>query len=81
METAAAELVENRKISRMVAVPYLFFPGLILRRNVLGGLERLEKAYPQVPITVTPPLGADRRVIGTAARRIRQVWQSIQPPG
>ena len=74
MEDAAADLVENRRVSNMVVVPYLFFPGLILRRNVLGGLDRLEKIYPKVPISVTPPLGVDQRVVEVAARRVRQAW-------
>ena len=81
MDHAAAELVENRRVSRMMVVPYVFFPGMILRRNVLGSLERLEKTYPGLPISVTPPLGVDERVIQVAANRVRQAWKSAAEPG
>ena len=81
MDHAAAELVENRRVSRMVVVPYVFFPGMILRRNVLGNLERLGKTYPGLPISVTPPLGVDQRVIQVAANRVREAWKSAAEPG
>ena len=81
MDHAAAELVENRRVSRMVVVPYVFFPGMILRRNVLGNLERLGKTYPGLPISVTPPLGVDQRVIQVAANRVRQAWKPAPEPG
>ena len=81
MDDAAAELVENRGVSRVMVVPYIFFPGLILRRNVLGGMERLGQTYPGVPFTVTPPLGVDERVIQVAANRVHQAWESAPGPG
>lgn len=81
MEDAAAELVDHRGVSSMVVVPYLFFPGMILRRNVLGGSDRLEKIYPKVPITVTPPLGVDQRVMEVAARRVREAWLLAEKAG
>lgn len=74
MEDAAADLVVNRGVSSMVVVPYLFFPGMILQRNVLGTLDRLEKIYPKVPMSVTPPLGVDQRLVEVAARRVHQAW-------
>jgi sirohydrochlorin ferrochelatase len=75
MEAAAARLVEERRVSSIICVPYLFFPGMILRRNVLGGLERLQQKYPGVPMTVTPPLGVDDRLVAVAADRVREVWE------
>ena len=81
MEDAASELVHRRGVSRMVVVPYIFFPGMILRRNVLGGLNHLEELYPGLPITVTPPLGIDNRVISIAAQRVRQAWASADASG
>ena len=76
MEFAAARLVEKRGASAIICVPYLFFPGLILTRNVLGTLARLGERYPEVSMTVTPPLGVDDKLIDLAADRIRQVWQA-----
>jgi sirohydrochlorin ferrochelatase len=71
MEDAAARLIEERGVSSMVCVPYLLFPGLILKRNVLGGLDRLGNKYPELTIAVSPPLGVDDGVISATAGRIR----------
>ena len=74
MEAAAAGLVEARGATSMVCVPYVFFPGMILRRNVLGGLNVLRGKYPDVNMTITPPLGVDDRLLEVAADRIKAVW-------
>ena len=74
IEAGAAQLVDERRVSRIVVVPYVFFPGLILKRNVLGGLDRLQVKYPGISLAVTPPLGVDDRVVDVAADRVRQVW-------
>ena len=80
MDDAAASLVETRQVSSITCVPYLFFPGLILQRNVLGGLARLEERYPEIPMSATPPLGVDDRLVSVAADRIREVWQHQAAP-
>ncbi len=80
MDDAAASLVETRQVSSITCVPYLFFPGLILQRNVLGGLARLEERYPEIPMAATPPLGVDDRLVSVAADRIRDVWQRQAAP-
>ena len=54
MEFAAARLVEERGVSAIICVPYIFFPGLILTRNVLGTMDRLGEKYPEVTLTVAP---------------------------
>ena len=77
MEFAAARLVEERGVSALICVPYIFFPGLILTRNVLGTLNRLQEQYPAVAMTVAPPLGVDDRLIAVAADRIREVWNRV----
>jgi len=77
METAARILAEQRRVSRIITMPYLFFPGMILKRNVLGEMERLQKAYPEIPMAVTPPLGMDDRIIKVTTRRIRDVWKQV----
>jgi sirohydrochlorin cobaltochelatase len=74
MDTAAEILVEKRRVSSLVCVPYLFFPGMILRRNVLGGLAKLQEKYPDLPIIVAPPLGVDDRLVAVAADRVREAW-------
>lgn len=74
MEFACANLVEKRGVSSLICVPYLFFPGMILRRNVLGGMKEASERYPGIPMHVAPPLGVDDRVVAVAADRVREVW-------
>ncbi|MDE2841877.1 MAG: sirohydrochlorin chelatase [Chloroflexota bacterium] len=74
MEFAAARLVEERGVKSIICAPYIFFPGLILTRNVLGTLAQLRETYPSVSMTVAPPLGVDDRLIDVAADRVREVW-------
>lgn len=74
MESSFANLVESRGVSALICVPYLFFPGMILKRNVLGGVAAARDAYDNIPIHVSPPLGVDDRVVAVAADRIREAW-------
>jgi sirohydrochlorin ferrochelatase len=78
VDDAATRLVEERGVTSIVVVPYLFFPGLILKRNILGGMDRIAQAYPTVPLAVTPPLCVDDRLVAVAADRIRQVWDRVE---
>ena len=70
MEEAAAELVEGQGVSAITCVPYIFFPGLILTRNILGGLESLGQKYPDVGFEVTPTLGVEEGLVELTARRV-----------
>ncbi len=70
MEEAAVELVEERRVSSITCVPYIFFPGLILTRNIMGGLKTLGQKYPGVSFDVTPTLGVDDGLVELTARRI-----------
>ena len=58
MESAFANLVGFRGASALVCVPYLFFPGMILKRNVLGGVAAAREKYPAIPIHVSPAVGS-----------------------
>lgn len=71
MEHAAAELVHQRGVGSIICAPYIFFPGLILRRNVLGTMRRLQEEYPDIPMSVAPPLGVDDRLVAVASDRVR----------
>ena len=77
MEFAAARLVEERGVSAIICVPYIFFPGLILTRNVLGTMAQLQDKYPRVVMTVAPPLGVDDRLVAVAADRVREIWNQV----
>ena len=81
MESAAQYLVEERHASAVLCVPYLFFPGLILKRNVLGGMDQLRQRYPDVPMVVAPPLGVDDLVVTVAAERVRELWKRAETNG
>ena len=74
MEFAAARLIVERGVTSLICVPYIFFPGLILTRNVVGTLNRLQETYPTVKMTVAPPLGVDDKLIEVAADRVYQAW-------
>ena len=77
MELATANLVEGRGVSALVCVPYVFFPGMILKRNVLDGMKEAQSKYPRTPMHVTPSLGVDDRVVAVAAERVREVWNRL----
>lgn len=76
MEYAAAELVEKRGVGSIICAPYLFFPGLILQRNVLGTMNKLQQAYPEIRMSVAPPLGVDDRLVQVASDRVREAQAS-----
>ena len=78
MEEATEILVRGREVSSLMYVPYLFFPGIILQRNVLGTMRDLQVTYPGIPMTVTPPLGADGPAVAVAAQRVRQLWSKAR---
>lgn len=80
MEFAAARLVAERGVSAIICVPYIFFPGLILTRNVLGTMNQLQSQYPGVTMAVAPPLGVDDRLIAVAADRIREIQNRAAIP-
>ncbi len=81
MEAGAARLVNERRASSILCVPYLFFPGLILLRNVMGGMTRLQEIYPGLPMALTPPLGVDDRLVEAAAQRVREAWDRVEEAG
>ena len=74
MDAAAAKLAESRAVSSIMCVPYLFFPGIILQRNVIGGMEQIKERYPKVAMSVTAPLGVGDKIVAITADRVRQVW-------
>lgn len=78
MEAATEVLVRQRNVSSLMYVPYLFFPGIILKRNVLGTMSELQNTYPGIPMTVTPPLGAGGQAVAVAAQRVQRLWTQAQ---
>ena len=76
MADATAELVNERGVGSIICAPYIFFPGLILRRNVLGTMRQLQEEYPDIPMSVAPPLGVDDRLVAVASDRVRAAQSS-----
>jgi sirohydrochlorin ferrochelatase len=74
MQFAVGKLINDRGADVIVCVPYVFFPGLILQRNIVGSINELQSTYPHVNMIITPPLGVDDRIVKVAADRIRNVW-------
>ncbi len=74
MDDAAAKLAETHGVSSIMCVPYIFFPGIILQRNVIGGLEEIKARYPHIAMSMTPPLGVDDKIMSIAADRVKKVW-------
>lgn len=70
MDEAAAELAQGRGAAGVICVPYIFFPGLILTRNIMGGVKELGQKYPRIPFRVTPTLGVENGLVELTARRI-----------
>lgn len=73
-EDAVDDLIEKREVSSVTVVPYIFFPGLILTRNIVGGVDSMKERHPNVPFSVTPTLGIDERLVETTANRVLAVW-------
>ena len=76
MEYAVETLVKTRGVKVVVCIPYVFFPGLILQRNIVGGISKLQELYEDVPMIISPPLGVDERIVQVAADRIKTVWDN-----
>ena len=80
MDEAARELVERRGAASVICAPYIFFPGLILTRNIMGGLDALRRRYPHIPFSLTPTLGVDARLVDLTARRILSAQMAAAIP-
>lgn len=77
MEEAVARLAKDKGIGSLICVPYVFFSGLILHRNILGGLDQLKSRYPKLPVLVAPTLGVDDRLVAIADDRVREARRSL----
>ena len=77
MEEALSALIEKRGASSVICVPYIFFPGLILTRNIVGGIEESKQKYPDIAFSVTPTLGIEDRLVELTAQRIMSVWDKV----
>jgi sirohydrochlorin cobaltochelatase len=77
MEEAAQQLAD-RGVTSMICVPYIFFPGVILTRNIEGGIEELKQSFSDIAFSVTDTLGIDDRLVSLTARRIQDVWSTSE---
>ena len=77
MEEAVRQLTE-RGVSSIICVPYIFFPGLILTRNIEGGIDELRTNFREIAFSITATLGIDDRLVRLAASRIQDVWSAAE---
>ena len=77
MEEAAQQLAD-RSVTSMICVPYIFFPGVILTRNIEGGIEEIKHSFPDITLSVADTLGIDDRLVSLTARRIQDVWSTSE---
>ncbi|MDA0770948.1 MAG: hypothetical protein O2821_12100 [Chloroflexi bacterium] len=77
MEEAAQQLADCG-VSSIICVPYIFFPGLILTRNIEGGIDELRNSFPGITFSISATLGIDDRLVKLAASRIQDVWSASE---
>ena len=76
-EAAVRELVVNRNVSSIICVPYIFFPGLILSRNIIAGVDQAKDRYQHVEFSVAQTIGVDDKLIEATAQKVLTVWEGI----
>jgi len=42
-------------------------------------MEQIKERYPNVVMSVTPPLGVEDKIVAITANRVRQVWSQAAP--
>ena len=77
MEEAARQLAD-RGVSSIICVPYVFFPGVILTRNIEGGIADLMNSFSNISFSIGATLGIDDRLVKLAANRIQAVWSASE---
>ncbi|MCL2046068.1 MAG: CbiX/SirB N-terminal domain-containing protein [Oscillospiraceae bacterium] len=60
-EKAVAALAENN-VSEIKIIPYFLFMGIHLKEDIPEMVAELVKDYPEIEISMTDSLGADRRL-------------------
>jgi len=65
----AVEMLAGRGLKQVVVVPYIFFPGKVLKVNILPAVEEARRRFPGVELSVAQTLGVDDRLIDLALER------------
>lgn len=73
----AIAALADRGATRIVVLPYLFFPGKVLYDNVIPDTERSRAEHPGVDITIAETLGVDDRMIELMLDR---AWEAVLRP-
>ena len=47
-------LIQNHDIKEITFVPYVFFPGLILQRNIMGNIKKYQEHFNNVEFSIIP---------------------------
>ena len=62
-------MLAGRGLKQVVVVPYIFFPGKVLKVNILPAVEEARRRFPGVELSVAQTLGVDDRLIDLALER------------
>ena len=68
-------LIEQYGVTRITFVPYVFFPGLILQRNIMGSINKYQQLFPDIEFALCPPLGITSELCDIAVDRVSSVLQ------
>tara|TARA_A100001037_G_scaffold306703_1_gene354298 strand:+ start:4013 stop:4888 length:876 start_codon:yes stop_codon:yes gene_type:complete len=63
-------LIKTHGIDKITFVPYVFFPGLILQRNIMGSIKKYQKEFSTMEFALCPPLGITTELRDIAIDRI-----------
>ena len=70
LEKAVRSLVE-RHVTEIKVVPYFLFMGIHLREDIPKMIQECTTDYPNLKVSVSEPLGADRRLAEILVERIK----------
>lgn len=68
-------LIEQYGVTRITFVPYVFFPGLILQRNIMGSINKYQQLFPDIEFALCPPLGITSELCDIAVDRVSSALQ------
>ena len=63
-------LIETYGVTKITFVPYVFFPGIILQRNIMGSIKNYQAKFPHIEFGLCPPLGITSELRDIAIDRI-----------
>jgi sirohydrochlorin ferrochelatase len=78
MDERTSYIINEGGVHNVTFVPYLFFPGLILQRNIMGTIKKYQIKFPHVKFNLAPPLGITEILGDIAVDRVLSALGSKQ---